>query len=242
LRNAAGFADSSPGGVGLIEGVAARYLALRAAIDQEARSCGRDPRSVTLVGIGKGQTADTLARAIRAGLSDLGESYLQEARRKLAALPPVRKHFVGHIQTNKAKAIAASFDLVQSVDREPAGSALAKAALELGKTLPVLLQLNISPVERFGCPPAEAPTLAERLRGQPGLRLEGVMAIGPVTADRDAILRAFELAAKTLSRIGGTTLSIGMSGDWREAVRAGSTMLRIGEALFGPRPGKGRHS
>ena len=64
------------------------------------------------------------------------------------------------------------------------------------------------------------------------------MAIGPLTAERDAILRAFELAAKTLARIGGSTLSIGMSGDWREAVRSGSTMLRIGEALFGSRPAK----
>ena len=67
------------------------------------------------------------------------------------------------------------------------------------------------------------------------------MAIGPLTAERAAILRAFELAAKTLSHIGGSTLSIGMSGDWREALQAGSTMLRIGEALFGPRPGRGRH-
>jgi len=182
-----------------------------------------------------------LTAAIDAGLTDLGESYLQEARRKLSELPRVRKHFVGHVQTNKAKAIAASFDMVQSVDRERVGSALSKAALELGRTLPILLQLNISPVERFGCPPAKAQELAETLRGQPGLRLEGVMAIGPVTSERDAILRAFELAAKTLSRIGGSTLSIGMSGDWREALQAGSTMLRIGEALFGPRPGRGRN-
>lgn len=241
MRDAAGFADANPRGLGLIEDVAARYRALRAAIDREARSCGRDPRGVTLVGIGKGQPLGVLVAAIRAGLTDLGESYLQEARSKLAAIPAVRKHFVGHVQTNKAQAIAASFDVVQSVDRERAGSALSKAALELGKTLPVLLQLNISPVERFGCPPAEAPKLAETLRSQPGLRLEGVMAIGPVDVDRDTILRAFELAAMTLSRTGGSTLSIGMSGDWREALRAGSTMLRIGEALFGPRPGKGRH-
>jgi hypothetical protein len=222
--------------------VAARYRTLRGAIDEETRNCGRDPRSVTLVGIGKGHSIDVLSVAIQAGLSDLGESYLQEARLKLPALPPVRKHFVGHVQTNKAKAIAATFDLVQSVDRPQAGAALSKAALELGKRLPVLLQLNISPVERFGCPPNEAPKLAEALRGQPGLRLEGVMAIGPLTANRDAILRAFELAAKTLARIGGSTLSIGMSGDWQHALRAGSTMLRIGEALFGPRPGKGRYS
>jgi pyridoxal phosphate enzyme (YggS family) len=221
------------------EDVAERYRALRHAIDEEARKHGRDPKSVTLVGIGKGQPVEVVAAAIQAGLRNVGENYVQEARTKLAALPPVRKHFVGHIQTNKAKAIAAAFDLVQSVDRAAAGVALSKAAVEFGKSLPVLLQLNVSPAERFGCPPAEAPKLAEALRDQPGLRLEGVMAIGPFGADRDEISRAFELAAKTLARIGGSTLSIGMSGDWREALKAGSTMVRIGEALFGSRLRRG---
>jgi PLP dependent protein len=217
------------------EGVAERYRTLRRAIDEAARACGRDPREVTLVGIGKRQTPAAITAAIEAGLTDLGESYLQEAQRAFSQLPPVRKHFVGHLQTNKSRAIAAAFDVVQSVDRADAGKALSKAAAAAGKELPVLLQLNISPVERFGCPPQEADRLAESLRGQPGLRLDGVMAIGPQTDDRDEILRAFELAAKTLGRIGGSTLSIGMSGDWREAIRAGSTMVRIGEALFGSR-------
>jgi pyridoxal phosphate enzyme (YggS family) len=220
------------------EGVAERFRALRRAIDEEARSCGRDPAGVTLVGISKGQPVDRIAAAIDAGLADIGESYLQEARRKIPSLPPARRHFVGHLQTNKAKAVAAQFDMVQSVDRPAAGIALSNAALNVGKRLPVLLQLNISPTERLGCPPAQAEELAEMLRGQAGLRLDGVMAIGPLTLDRDEILRAFELAAKTLARLGGSTLSVGMSGDWREALRAGSTMLRIGEALFGPRAAK----
>ena len=134
-----------------------------------------------------------------------------------------------------------AFDVVQSVDRAEAGIALGRAAQERGSVLPVLLQLNITPSERFGCRPDHAERLAETLRGQAGLRLEGVMAMGPLGAERDAILRAFELAAKTLARIGGSTLSIGMSGDWREALQAGSTMLRIGEALFGQRM-DGRHT
>lgn len=173
--------------------------------------------------------------AIGAGLHDLGENYLQEARAKFPLLPPVRKHFIGHLQTNKAKAVASAFDVVQSVDRVEAGIALAKAAEALGKELPVLLQVNISPSERFGCRPGEAAALAEALRAQRGLRLDGVMAIGPVTADEEEISRAFELAAKTFALVGGSTLSIGMSGDWRLAVRAGSTMIRIGTALFGGR-------
>ncbi|MGC9992463.1 MAG: YggS family pyridoxal phosphate-dependent enzyme [Candidatus Cybelea sp.] len=224
----------------MTQGVEARYRALRSAIDEELHKGGRDPAGVTLVGVGKRQPPDIVAQAIEAGLTDLGESYLQEARRKFPLLPAVRKHFIGHVQTNKAKAIATTFDVVQSVDRAEAGIALGKAAQERGSALPVLLQLNLTPSDRFGCRPDEAEGLAETLRSQAGLRLEGVMAMGPLGAERDAILRAFELAAKTLARIGGSTLSIGMSGDWREALQAGSTMLRIGEALFGPRI-DGRH-
>jgi PLP dependent protein len=216
-------------------GIAQRYEDLRDALDDELRSCGREPGSVTIVGVAKRQPAEAVAAAVAAGVHDVAENYLQEASRTFPLLPPVRKHFVGHLQTNKAKAITALFDVVQSVDRAEAGLALSRAAIALGKELPVLLQLNISPVERFGCPPEEAERLAEMLRMQPGLRLDGVMAIGPLTHDRERVLYAFELAAKTLGRVGGTTLSIGMSGDWREAVRAGSTMVRIGEALFGKR-------
>jgi len=190
---------------------------------------------VTIVGVTKKQPVELVRAAIDAGLRDIGENYVQEARSKIADLPPVRRHFIGHFQTNKAKAVAELFDVVQSVDRIEAGRALAAAACGLGKDLAVLLQVNVSPTERFGCDPGAAAELAEALRALPGLRLDGLMAIGPLTTDRTEIARAFELAAKTFDRIGGSTLSIGMSGDWREAVRAGSTMIRIGEALFGPR-------
>lgn len=212
-----------------------RYRSLLGAIDAELLSCGRNPGSVTLIGVSKKQPLETVAEAISAGLTNVGENYVQEARAKFAALPPVRKHFIGHLQTNKAKEVVRLFDVVQSVDRVEAADALDKAARGAGKRLPVLLQLNISPVDRFGCPPAQAGALAEAIRALPGLRLEGLMAIGPITPDRNEISRAFHLAAKTFAGVGGTTLSIGMSDDWREAVRAGSTMVRIGTALFGGR-------
>jgi pyridoxal phosphate enzyme (YggS family) len=214
---------------------AAALAVLRQAIDDELRSCGRPPGSVTLVGVAKRQPLERVEAAIRAGLTDVGENYLQEAQAAFAALPPVRKHFIGHLQTNKAGAIAGLFDLVQSVDSERAGLALARAGERIGKRQAVLLQVNVSPAERFGCLPADAPGLAETLRAQASLQLEGVMAIGPVSEKREEISRAFALAAKTFDRVGGTTLSIGMSGDWREAVRAGSTMVRVGTALFGGR-------
>jgi hypothetical protein len=97
------------------------------------------------------------------------------------------------------------------------------------------VQINISPAERFGVDPGDAPALAARLRADEGLPVDGVMAIGPNTNDRGEIGRAFRRAAETFAAVGGTTLSIGMSGDWEEAVDCGSTMVRIGTAIFGER-------
>jgi hypothetical protein len=160
---------------------------------------------------------------------------VQEARAAFAALPPVCKHFIGHVQTNKANAIAQLFDVVQSLDRDAAARALDRAALAFEKRLRVLVQINVSPTERFGCPPGDVDRLVDAVRTLPGLAFDGLMAIGPLGSGRSEISRAFELAAMTFERVGGTTLSIGMSDDWREAVRAGSTMVRIGTALFGRR-------
>lgn len=196
------------------------------------------PAHVAIVAVSKLQPASAVSRAIDAGARDFGENYVQEAVRKFAAMQGVTKHFIGHVQTNKAKAIAAAFDLVQSVDRLDAALALSKAAAHLGKVLPVLLQINISPGERFGISPQEAPQLAQRIREMENLRLDGVMAIGPVGVDRAQVQAAFERAARTWTKVGGTVLSIGMSGDWREAVAAGSTMIRAGSAIFGPRAAK----
>ncbi len=216
--------------------VAERLARIRAELAEELTACGR-AQGVRLLAVTKKQPVERVAEAIAAGITEVGENYLQEASAKFAELPPVRTHFIGHLQTNKAKAVAQVFDVVQSVDRPEAASALAKAAEGLGKRLDVLLQLNISPADRFGASPDQAERLAEVIRGHASLRLDGVMAIGPITQDRAEISSAFALAAKTFALVGGSTLSIGMSGDWREAVRAGSTMLRIGTALFGPRTG-----
>jgi PLP dependent protein len=219
--------------------IAERVARLHAEIEAELRACGRSPGSVRVVAVSKKQPADAIAQAALAGVGAFGENYLQEARAKFqdAALSGVRleKHFIGHIQTNKAKAIVETFDIVQSVDRPDAARALGRAAAVAGRVLPVLLQLNISPVERFGCPPHEAPELAGAIAAEASLRFDGVMAIGPLQAGIDETARAFALAAKTFATLGGSTLSIGMSGDWREAIRAGSTMVRLGTALFGER-------
>jgi pyridoxal phosphate enzyme (YggS family) len=217
------------------ETIAARLASLRAAIDAETIACGREAGSVALLGVSKKQPVVAIVEAAQAGVHAIGENYVQEAKAKFAHLPQIEKHFIGHIQTNKAKAIVELFDVVQTVDRPDAARALANAARAAGRVLPVLLQLNISPAERYGCPPDEAFELAGIIRTDAALRFDGVMAIGPISEDRQEIQAAFALAAKTFAALGGSTLSIGMSGDWREAVRAGSTMVRIGTALFGER-------
>lgn len=219
----------------MTETIADRYRRLRFEIDAHARACGRPPESVALLGVSKKQPVEAIREAVGAGLHAIGENYVQEAKAKFAELAAVEKHYIGHVQTNKAKSLVELFDVVQSVDRPDAANALAAAAEKAGKRLRVLVQLNISPAERFGASPEEALALAEVIRRCPALELDGIMAIGPLEAAPQEISRAFELAAKTFGRIGGTTLSIGMSGDWREAVAAGSTMVRIGTALFGAR-------
>jgi uncharacterized pyridoxal phosphate-containing UPF0001 family protein len=200
--------------------LAERIEALRARIAESARRAGRDPAVITLVGVTKRQPRESVVEALAAGLTDVAENYAQEASEKYAALPPARKHFIGHIQTNKAKSIVATFDVVQSIDRLDAGKAIAKAARAANKRVETLVQVNVSPTDRFGVAPAV---------------VGGVMAIGPDTENRAEIARAFAKAAQTFAAVGGSTLSLGMSGDWEEAIGCGSTMLRIGTAIFGER-------
>jgi pyridoxal phosphate enzyme (YggS family) len=216
--------------------VAERVATLRERVDEVTLASGREPGSVTILAVTKTQPRAAVLAALDAGVRDVGENYVQEARGKYDGLPPCTTHFVGHVQTNKAKAIAGLFDVVQSVDRLEAGLALAKAARDAGRPLRVLVQVNVSPSERFGAAPADAPGLAARLRDE-GLAVDGVMAIGPLHGDVDA---AFAAARAAFERVGGTTLSLGMSGDWERAVRHGSTMVRLGTAIFGPRPARER--
>jgi pyridoxal phosphate enzyme (YggS family) len=212
-----------------------RIAEIRAEIADAARAAGRDPATVRLVGVSKKQPRERMLAAVAAGLDEIGENYVQEAKAKFVGLPPhVRKHFIGRVQTNKAKAIVETFDEVQSVDRLEAGVALAKAGRVLGRSVVALVQVNISPAERYGVAPGDALELAERLR-EAGLEVDGVMAIGPLDTDGATTRRAFETAYETFRRVGGTTLSLGMSGDYREAIACGSTMIRIGTALFGAR-------
>ncbi|SRR5579875_414388 len=222
--------------------IAERVRRLRAEVTELARSANRNPAEITIVAVSKVHPRDYVLAAYDAGMRDFGENHVQEAIPKLKDLPPdAHRHFIGHVQTNKAKAIAGAFDLVQSVDRLDAGLALAKAARTLNKPVRVLLQLNIASADRYGMLPEQAPELAMRLRNE-GLDVAGTMAMAPFTPDRRIVRDAFLRAADAHSRIGGEILSLGMTADWRVALECGSTMIRIGTAIFGPRPKKGATS
>lgn len=222
---------------------------LRAVRERIARACasaGRSPETVAVLAVTKGFGPEAVTAAIAAGLTDVGENYLQEAAAKFAALEPLaaasaRRHFIGRLQRNKCKRVADLFDVVQSVDDLSIAKALDQSAREIGKKLDVLVQINIASDDRAGVAPGEAAAFADAMRALPNLRLRGVMAVGP--ADAALVRDAFAQARMTFGELrqgitGGPVLSLGMSGDLEAAVAAGSTMVRLGTALFGERPAK----
>ena len=183
-------------------------------------------------------------KAYDAGCRDFGESYVQEARPKIAALSdlPVAWHYIGHLQTNKARDIAERFDWVHGVDRAKAAAALAKSRPDDRPPLNVCVQVNISgEATKGGVAPEEAPALAREIAAMPRLRLRGVMGMASPTEDPAERRRQFALLRKAAEEIRGSgididTLSMGMSDDFPEALQEGANMLRIGTAIFGVRP------
>jgi pyridoxal phosphate enzyme (YggS family) len=229
--------------------VADNLRAVRERIGRALASAGRRPETVAVLAVTKGFGPEAITAAIATGLTDIGENYLQEAAAKFAALESsstaatasARHHFIGRLQRNKCKRVAELFDVVQSVDDLAIANALDKAAREVAKRLDVLVQINIASDDRAGVSPGEAAAFADAIRQLPNLCLRGVMAVGP--ADRSLVPNAFTQAYATFESLrasfaGEPILSLGMTGDLEEAIAAGSTMVRLGTALFGARPAK----
>jgi len=200
---------------------------------------------VTIVAVTKGFGLDAVAAARAAGLTDLGENRVQEALEKIDA-PAGRGanwHLIGHLQRNKAKHVPGRFALVHSLDSLALAVELDKrvAALAGGTRVRVLLQVNVAGEEqKSGCPPAEAPALAQRVAALPHLALEGLMTIAPFTEDEALQRRAFRglRSLRDALKEDGlwlATLSMGMSADYGIAVEEGATAIRLGTVLFGPR-------
>ncbi len=224
-----------------------RADAVRARIATACAAAGRDPREVELLAVTKTHPAAAAGYAARYGLRAVGENRVQEAVEKRArTTAAVAWELIGHLQSNKARIAARHFDRVQSVDGEKLLDHLDRAAAELGRTLPVLLQINAGhDPAKFGADLSDAPRLLDAALAKKNLRVDGLMTIAPLGATPAATaahatrtfvrLRALrdELALR-----GGAPLrelSMGMTGDLEVAVAAGSTLVRVGTALFGTR-------
>ncbi len=220
-----------------------RADALRKRIAAACAATGRNPADVTLLPVTKTHPVAAAEHAARAGFAAVGENRVQEGVEKRALGPAgLRWELIGHLQSNKARLAATHFDRIQGVDSEKLLAALDRAAGELGRKLPILLQINAGDdPAKFGADAADAPRLLEAALARPHLQVDGLMTIAPLSDDPAVARRTFarlreirdELAARTGTPL--RELSMGMTGDLEAAVLEGSTLVRIGTALYGPR-------
>ncbi len=227
--------------------IAANLARVRQAITDAAVGCGRRPDEVRLIAVSKNHPAEAIAAAVTAGQRVFGENTTQEALPKIARFPDERLewHFIGHLQSNKAKLVPGNFGWLHSLDSLKLAERLARFARERDTILNVLIEVNISrdPAKHGLAPEAVAPLLDELLRADlAGLRLRGLMAIGPHPADvaeqhaAFAAVRELRNACHTRFALTEfTELSMGMSGDYPSAIAEGATLVRIGSAIFGER-------
>jgi hypothetical protein len=217
---------------------------VRKGIARAAEHSGRSPHEIVLVGVVKSVSAEMVREAVDAGLADLAENRVQEAEPKIAAVgrQSARWHLVGHLQRNKSGRAVALFDRVHSVDDIELAQALSRRAVAAGRVVPVLIQVNVSgEAAKHGVAPVGLEALLEQVVRLPGLVVDGLMSIGPLVEDGEEARRYFartrELRDRAQKRLGVSLpeLSMGMSADYEVAIEEGSTMVRVGTALFGRR-------
>jgi hypothetical protein len=225
--------------------IADNLASIQERISKAALRAGRDPAAIRLVAVSKTVSAESIREAIAAGVTTLGENYVQEARNKIARIgKQVEWHFIGHLQSNKARSAVDLFSMIHSVDRLSLAEALSQEANKQGKILPVLIQVNISGEEsKSGINPQETLQLLERIAGLQHLSVQGLMTMPPWFEDPEDARPHFnalrklreELASKKIHGVLLQELSMGMSGDFDVAIEEGATFVRVGTAIFGPR-------
>ncbi len=196
-------------------------------------SAGRQTESVTLISVSKNQPLEKLWEAYELGLRDFGESRLQEAESKILAMPKdVQWHFIGNLQSNKAKRIATLFSVIHTLDKEAQLKEIAKA----NRPVDVLLEVNIADEpQKSGNPVNLLDAFRSQVLNCELTRFRGLMTIGPAVEDPELMRPYFRLMKQINDRAGGEWLSMGMSGDFEVAIQEGSTHIRVGTALFGER-------
>jgi pyridoxal phosphate enzyme (YggS family) len=216
--------------------------AVRATIAAAARRRGRAPEGIRIGAVTKTFPPAAVRAALDAGLADVGESYVQEARDKRAQVPDGTWHLVGPLQRNKARLAVATFDRLHALDDLAVAEAVAEAARQAGRRLPVLVQVNVAgDAAKHGVAVDDAGALCAALLALPALALDGLMTIGPPVDDPEAARPVFrglrELRDDLARRLGVELphLSMGMSDDFAVAVEEGATLVRLGRVLFGAR-------
>jgi len=209
---------------------------VRTRIADACARAGRDASEVTLIAVTKVFPADFVEEAIAAGVTEIGENRVQEARDKKPLVQGnARWHLIGHLQSNKAKDAVRLFDVIQTVDSVDLAQKIARAAEAAGKRQEILLQVNIgNEDQKSGAAPADVPALAQALRGIDAIDLRGLMAIPPLgTAEETR--RYFRELRALRDEAGVEQLSMGMSEDFEAAIEEGATIVRVGRAIFGSR-------
>jgi pyridoxal phosphate enzyme (YggS family) len=226
--------------------IAENVARVRERMEAAARRAGRDPGKIRLVAVSKTVESDRIRQALEAGVDSLGENYVQEAQKKIEELGRgTAWHFIGHLQSNKAKAAVRLFDYVHSVDSLRLAQELSRVAGQQNKVLPVLLQINLGQeTTKFGALQDDTLRLLEQMGLLPGISVKGLMTLPPFFDNPEESRPYFHVLrdlAEAVSRrkIAGVSmeeLSMGMSNDFETAIEEGATLVRVGTAIFGPRP------
>ncbi|HPB39338.1 MAG TPA: YggS family pyridoxal phosphate-dependent enzyme [Flexilinea sp.] len=219
---------------------------IRERIKIAAVGCGRNPETIRFVAVSKTVSVERVRRAIEAGVTILGENYIQEAQEKIRILSsyPVSWHFIGHLQTNKAKYVVRLFDLIHSVDSLRLAQEINKQAGKLNKVQKILIQVNIGEENsKSGVYLKDAERLIREISHLQNLSVRGLMAVPPYYSDPEKVRTYFaairelrdQIKKENITNISMDELSMGMTGDFEVAIEEGSTLIRIGTAIFGKR-------
>jgi hypothetical protein len=218
---------------------------LRSSVDDTCRNAGRRAEDITLVAVTKTFPSEIIELAIAAGVTIIGENRVQEAAEKYQQIgPKVQWHLIGHLQSNKAKKAVEIFSLIHSVDSVALAREVGRRAGQIGKNQEVLLEVNTSgEPQKYGFDPKEVINAIRDLKDIKGIKVLGLMTVGPLTDDAVRVRTSFRMLKKTFDdiklqappNIEMRHLSMGMSGDYRAAIEEGSTMIRVGSAIFGSR-------
>jgi len=211
-------------------------------VEKAARKAGRDAKEVKLVAVSKTVEVARIKEAIEAGVTILGENYVQEAQKKIEEIgKPVFWHFIGHLQSNKAKYVVRLFDMIHSVDSIPLAEELNRRAEQAGQVIKAMIEVNLSKeATKFGTDEEMLWNLARRIQNLKHVSLEGLMTMPPYF-DSPEMSRPYYVALRELKEkmtregISLQELSMGMSNDFEIAIEEGATFVRVGTAIFGPR-------